>query len=318
MNKPKRLTSIGGQAVIEGVMMRGPESIATSIRKSDGEIIVDKKPYKSVSQKFRVLKLPIMRGVVAFFESMIIGMKSLMFSAEYFDLGVEDPGYKPSKFEVFLNKLLGDKFQDVLIFFSLALSLVLGIGLFVIIPNIPANLLFGKSGIISYDSFMYNVIEGIVRLVIFFMYIILISKMKDIQRVFEYHGAEHKTIHCYEHEESLTVENVKKYSTLHPRCGTSFLLIVMVVSIAVFSFFLSENFWITVSMRLALLPLVAGLSYEIIKFAGRSQNKYVCLLNVPGMWMQRFTTREPDDSQIEVAIKALESVMTEDKNADKW
>jgi len=318
MNKPKRLTSIGGQAVIEGVMMRGPESIATSIRKSNGEIIVDKKPYKSFSQRIKIFRFPIVRGVIAFFESMIMGMKSLMFSAEYFDLEVEDPNYKPSKFEAFLNKLFGDKFQDVLIFFSLALSLVLGVGLFVILPNAPANLLFGKNGILYHDSFMYNVVVGVVRLVVFFLYIVLISRMKDIQRVFEYHGAEHKTIHCFEHEESLTVENVKKYSTLHPRCGTSFLLIVMVVSIAVFSFFLSENFWITVSMHLALLPLVAGLSYEIIKFAGRSQNKFVCLLNVPGMWMQRFTTREPDDSQIEVAIKALGSVVTDDKNADKW
>ena len=316
--KPKKLTNIGGQAVIEGVMMRGPECIATSVRKADGEIVVVKKPYKSFAQRIKLLKLPVIRGVVAFFESMIIGMKSLMVSADYFDLGMDDQDYKPSKFELFLNKLFGDKFQDVLIFFSLALSMVFGIGLFVIIPNVLANLTFGKGGIFYKDGFMYNIVEGIVRIVIFFLYIALISRLKDIQRVFEYHGAEHKTIHCYEHEESLTVENVKKHSVLHPRCGTSFLLIVMIVSIAVFSFFLSDNFLITLSMRIAMLPVVAGLSYEIIKVAGRSENKLVGCLNVPGMWMQRFTTREPDEKQIEVAIKSLESVMVEDKEADKW
>jgi len=312
IEKPKHITSIGGQAVIEGVMMRGPESIATSVRKVDGEIVTDVKPYKSLSQKNNFFKIPVLRGVVGFFESMIIGMKTLMLSAEYFDLGIDDEDYKPSKFETFLNKLLGDKFQDALIFFSLALSMVFGVGLFVILPNIVAKVTF------SNDPFMYNVIEGIVRMVIFLLYIMLISRLKDIQRVFEYHGAEHKTIHCYENEETLTVENVKKYSVLHPRCGTSFLMIVMVVSIVVFSFFWSENFWITLAIRLALLPLVAGLSYEIIKFSGRSTNKFVCMFNVPGMWMQRFTTREPDDSQIEVAINSLENVIVKDKTADKW
>lgn len=312
LTKPKKLTTIGGQAVIEGVMMRGPESIATAIRKSDGEIVVDVKPYKSFSQRVKLLKFPVMRGVVAFFESMIIGMKSLMVSADYYDISVDEPDYKPSRFELFLNRLLGDKFQDVLIFFSLALSLVFGTALFVVIPNVVAKLTFGS------DRLMYNVVEGIVRIIIFFLYIILISRLKDIQRVFEYHGAEHKTIHCYEHEENLTVDNVKKYSVLHPRCGTSFLLIVMLVSIAVFSFVWYENFYLTLLVRMAFLPLVAGISYEIIKLAGRSGNRFVCLLNVPGMWMQKFTTREPNDDQIEVAIKSLESVMVKDKEADKW
>ncbi len=305
-------SSIGGQAVIEGVMMRGPQSIATAIRKSDGEIIVDVKPYKSLSQKHRLLKLPIMRGVIAFFESLVVGMKTLMFSAEHFDLEEDQEDYKPSRFEAFLNKLLGDKFQDAVILFSLMLAIVFGVGLFILIPNLIAKLTF------SQDRIMYNLVEGVARLIIFLVYIILVSRLKDIQRVFQYHGAEHKTIHCYEHEEPLTVENVCRYPTLHPRCGTSFLLIVMVVSIVVFSFFWSENFIITLSTRLALLPLVAGLSYELLKIAGRSENRIAQAFNAPGMWFQRFTTREPGQEQIEVAIKALEGVMVEDREADKW
>lgn len=313
-----RRTSIGGQAVIEGVMMRGPESIATAIRKADGEIAVETRPYKSFSQKVKLLKLPILRGVVAFFESMVIGMKTLVLSAEYFDLGMEEQDYKPSKFEAYLNKLLGDKFQDAVILFSVVLSLIFGVGLFVVLPLLAANFTFGEKGLFYQDRIMYNVVEGIVRIVIFILYIALISRMKDIQRVFEYHGAEHKTIHCYEHEEPLTVDNVRKYSVLHPRCGTSFLLIVMVVSIAVFSLFWSNIFWHTFLIRLALLPVVAGLSFEVLKAAGRSENRIVKALNAPGMWFQRFTTREPDDSQIEVAIKALENVKVEDREADRW
>jgi len=310
--KPKKKSSIGGQAVIEGVMMRGPDSISMCIRKADGEVAIEKRPYKSFIQKVPILKLPILRGIVAFFESMIIGMKTLMNSADYFDLEVDEADYKPSKFEEFITKLCGDKLKDVIVFFSLILSIFLGVGLFIIVPNVIAKFTF------SNDRFMYNVVEGIARLVIFFLYIILIAYMEDIRRVFQYHGAEHKTIHCYEHEEGLTVENVKKYPVLHPRCGTSFLLIVMVVSIAVFSFFWDKNFWITLAERLALLPLVAGISYEIIKYAGKSDSKFAECISIPGMWMQKFTTREPDDSQIEVAIKALEHVLVDDPEADKW
>jgi len=310
--KPKKKSSIGGQAVIEGVMMRGPDSISMCVRKADGEIAIEKKPYKSFIQRVSVFKLPILRGVIAFFESMIIGMKTLMNSADYFDLEVDDDEYKPSKFEEFITKLFGDKLKDVIVLFSLIISIFLGVGLFIIVPNVIAKFAF------SNDRLMYNVIEGIARLVIFFLYIALISYMEDIRRVFQYHGAEHKTIHCYEHEECLTVENVKKYSVLHPRCGTSFLLIVMVVSIAVFSFFWDKNFVITLIERLALLPLVAGISYEVIKYAGKSESKLAEAISVPGMWMQKFTTREPDEKQIEVAIKALENVLVEDPEADKW
>lgn len=309
---PKKLTSIGGQAVLEGVMMRGPESIATCVRKPDGEIAVEYKPYKSITQRIKFMGLPILRGVVAFFESLIIGTQTLMASAEYFDLEEDDENYKPSKFEDFITRTFGDKLQGAIIIFSLCLSILFGTALFVILPNFIAVLLFEN------DRFMYNIVEGIARIALFLIYIVLISYIKDIQRVFEYHGAEHKTIHCYEHQEKLTLENVKKYPTLHPRCGTSFLLVVMVVSIAVFSFFWHENFWITLSERILLLPLVAGLSYEVIKYAGKSNSWLAKTVSVPVLWMQKFTTREPDESQIEVAIKALESVQVNDPDADKW
>ncbi len=225
--------NIGGEALIEGVMMRGPETIASAIRKADGEIIVDKKPNKSLSKKYKILKLPILRGAVGLIESMVVGMKALMYSAEFVE--IEEEESEPSKFDKFLEKKFGDKMQDVIIYISVAIALVFGVGLFIILPNLVTTLLhFDKTTVNG--SVSYNLIEGAIRVILFFGYIILISKMKDIRRVFEYHGAEHKTIHCFEHEEELTVENVKKYTRRHPRCGTAFLFIVMIISIFVFSF----------------------------------------------------------------------------------
>jgi len=203
------------------------------------------------------------------------------------------------------------------IYFSVIFALAMGIGLFILLPNLLAGFLrFNKntaSGLI-----LYNLFEGVIRIGLFFGYIVMISKLKDVQRVFQYHGAEHKTIHCYEHEEELTVENVRKYTTRHPRCGTAFLFVVMIVSILVFSLIGWHNILINILSRLVLIPLVAGLSYEVIKYAGRSELKIMGWVNVPGLALQRFTTQEPDDSQIEVAIEALKNVLTENKDADKW
>lgn len=309
-------TSIGGEALIEGVMMRGPENIAIAIRKSDGEIVVEKKPIKPMAKKHKFFGLPMVRGAVGIFESMVIGMRSLMYSAEFVDLEEEEQT-EPSKFEKFIEKLFGDKLFDVLIYTSVIFALVFGIAVFMLLPNIIAGFLhFNKktsAGLIS-----YNLFEGVIRIILFVSYIALVSKLKDIQRVFEYHGAEHKTIHCYENEEELTVENVKKYTTRHPRCGTAFLFVVMIVSILVFSFSGWHHPVINVIIRVLLMPVVAGLSYEVIKFAGRSKLKIMKLVSVPGLALQRFTTREPDGSQIEVAIEALKNVLVEDKNADKW
>ena len=303
-------TSIGGQAVIEGVMMRGPKEYAVAVRKSDGEIELKKSDINSVIAKSKILKLPIIRGVISFFESLVVGMKCLMFSADFFDVDVEE-----SKFDKWIDKKFGDKAKDFTVYFSVIIALLMSVGLFMLLPAFLSGLLFVNEGS---TRIWFNLTEGVIRIALFMGYIILISKMPDIQRVFEYHGAEHKTIFCYEAEEDLTVENVKKHPRFHPRCGTSFLLIVMVMAILVFSLVPSPNVWITLLERLILIPLVAGLSYELIKFAGRSENKVVCLLNKPGLWFQRFTTREPDDSQIAVAIEALKSVMPENREDAKW
>ena len=303
-------TSIGGQAVIEGVMMRGPKEYAVAVRTPEGEIVVEKHEVSSIIQKHKFLKLYIIRGIVSFFESLVMGMKALMFSADFFDVEEE-----PSKFDKWLDKKLGDKAKTVVIYLSVLISILLCIGMFILIPTVIAGFFFKNEG----DTRLwFNIVEGVVRIGIFLGYIVLVSRMEDIQRVFQYHGAEHKTIFCYESGEPLTVENVKKQSRLHPRCGTSFLLIVMVLTIIVFSFFSAVNTWTAILQRVILIPLVAGIAYEIIKFVGKSENKFVCLFNKPGMWFQKFTTREPDDSQIEVAIKSLESVMPQDKEEAKW
>jgi len=307
------MTSIGGQAVLEGVMMRGPKEIATAVRKSDGEIVIDKKPVTSITQRFKFLKLPIIRGVVNFIESMVVGVKCLMFSADLYDIE-DDSGYEPSKFEKWLDDKFGDKIKDIAIYAAVAMALVMGIGLFMLLPTVIVGFL---KPLIP-NAVLLNLAEGVVRMSIFLIYLALVSRMSDIQRVFEYHGAEHKTIAAYEHGEELTVENARKYTRLHPRCGTSFLLIVMVISIIFFSFLRWDNVFQRIIFRLLLLPIVAGVSYEIIKFAGRSQNKCVSLLTKPGLWLQKLTTREPDDSQLEVAIASLKAVIPENKEEDKW
>lgn len=336
-NKPKEKlhrTSIGGQAVMEGVMMRGPHTIATAVRKPDNEIIVDKQPLGKI-RTGKFVKLPIVRGCVGFFDSMIIGVKSLMFSAKFFDIDEdgEPVQQEPSKFEAWLEKKLdSEAAMNVIIYCSVIFSLVLSIGLFILLPTIIAGLF---KPIVS-GGLGRTLIEGLVRIVIFITYLSLVSMMKDIKRVFMYHGAEHKSIFCYEKGLELTVENVRKQKRFHPRCGTSFLLIVMVISILVFSIIPwdAETFaaiphigkylvavpWVITRMvlRLLLLPVVAGLSYELIKYAGRHDNIITRIVSAPGLWFQRITTSEPDDGMIEVAIKALEAVIPENKEDDKW
>ncbi len=310
-NKNIHKTSIGGQAVIEGVMMRGPSDIAIAVRKSDGEIVIDKKPVKSV--KYKILKLPIIRGVFNFFASLVTGVKSLMFSAEFVDIEGDEQA-EPSKIDRWLTEKLGDKLKDIAIYFSVAVSLVFSVLLFIMLPAF----LTGFIKKLGAGHSLIILAEGIVRIAIFMGYLFLVSRMKDIQRVFEYHGAEHKSIHCYEHGEDLTVENVRKYTRLHPRCGTSFLFIVMIISIIVFFFIKSDVWYLRLVYRLLLLPVVAGISYEIIKLAGRYDNRLTRAVSKPGMWLQYFTTREPDDSQIEVAITSLKAVIPENKEDDKW
>ncbi|MBQ4515844.1 MAG: DUF1385 domain-containing protein [Clostridia bacterium] len=311
------MTSIGGQAVIEGVMMRGPKDIAIAVRKPDGEIEIDKKPVSSLLLKHKWLKLPIIRGVVSFIESLIVGTKALMWSASFYDIEEEEDKKKKEEMTEEERKKLEEKENKALnfaIYSSVALALVLGVGIFMLLPTVLVGFIKDLIPV----GFLATLLEGIVRIAIFLIYIALVSNMKDIKRVFEYHGAEHKTIFCYESGAELTPENARKFSRLHPRCGTSFLLIVMVVSIILFSFISWSNPWQRILIRLALLPVVAGISYEVIKFAGRSKSKFMQIVSKPGMWLQNLTTREPDDSQLEVAIASLKSVLTGNKEDDKW
>ncbi len=310
MEKKEHITSIGGSAVMEGVMMRGPKEIATAVRKPDGEIEIDKRAVSSLVTKYHVNKIPVIRGVFAFFDSMISSIRALMWSAEFVDL--EDDS--ESKFDKWLTRKFGDKVKDIVIYFSLFISVIFSVSLFFVLPHFITTLL---DGFIK-NNLILTLIEGVVRISIFLGYVLLASRMEDIKRVFQYHGAEHKTIFCYEAGLDLTVENARSMSRLHPRCGTSFLVYVMIISIILFSFVSWGNMWIRLGLKLLLLPVVAGISYEIIRWAGKSKNKVVCVISRPGMWLQKITTREPDDSQLEVAIVSMKAVLTENKEDDKW
>lgn len=309
----KKMTSIGGQAIIEGVMMRGPKKVAMAVRKPDGEIVIEEKEAKGIG---KWAKLPIIRGVVSFVSSMVTGVQALMFSAKFFDVE-EDKENKPEKKSDSKNE---NGLSDGALYFTVFLSLMFSVGLFILLPNFIADLIVPKG-----MTVLYNLIENVVKIALFLIYMLLVSKMEDIKRLFQYHGAEHKSIFCYESGEELTVENVKKHSRFHPRCGTSFLLFVLVISIICFSFLPRVenhikiiNVLLNMGMRLIFMPIVAGISYEIIKIAGKSKNKFVQMLNKPGMWLQRLTTSEPDESQIEVAIASLKAVIPENGEDDKW
>jgi uncharacterized protein YqhQ len=287
--------NIGGQAVLEGVMMKAPHRMAIAVRRSDGRIEVTSKDISSIKDRHSLLKLPVLRGIITFAETMVMGIKALMESAELYG---EEEEYKPSRFESWISQKTGKKPEDIMVFFALLTALGFAVLLFMVLPALLTGFLGGiiKSGLIK------SLIEGLIRLTTFIIYIVIISRMKEIKRVFEYHGAEHKVIHCYEHEEELTVENARKYTTLHPRCGTAFLLIVMVISILAFSFLEWDNIILRVAIKVLLLPFVAGVSYEIIKWAGASNSGLVNIVMYPGLMLQKLTTKEPDDEQLEVAI----------------
>lgn len=294
-------TMIGGQAVMEGVMMKDKNVYAVAVRKPDHEIEVKKGACESITQKYSFCRLPIIRGVVSFAESMIVGMRTLSYSSSFYEEEEEEPG----KAEQFLTKIFGDKLEGVLMGITMAFSLVLAVAIFMLLPFYLSNLLRKVIG--SYT--VRTLIEGVIRVVIFLLYIWLISRMEDIHRVFMYHGAEHKTINCLEHGEELTPENIKKHSRLHKRCGTSFMLIVMIVSIVVFLFIRVDQIALKMLLRILLVPVVAGISFEFIRLAGKSDSKLVCALSKPGMMLQYFTTREPDEEMLEVAIASVEGVM---------
>jgi len=305
-----RKTSIGGQALIEGIMMKGPDKIATAIRKPDGEIIIRKSNIRPIF-KHKFFKLPIIRGSFVLIDSLVSGVKELMYSAEFYG-----EGYEEDAIDKFLKKVFKEKADTAIIYVSVILALLFSVGIFILGPSFLTNFLKD----IVKNTFLLNLIEGVIRVGLFVLYVFLISKLDDIKRVFMYHGSEHKTIHCYEHMEELTVENVRKYSTLHPRCGTSFMVNVLLISIIVFSFFGWPNPVMRVVIRLATLPLIAGLSYELNKYVGRceSENIFTKIITYPGFLIQKITTSEPDDSMIEVAIAAMKEVIPQNGEDDKW
>lgn len=299
---------IGGQAVIEGVMMRGKKLYALAVRTPKKEIVVEKTPIKPAAEKCKILGWPIIRGVVAFVDSLVMGMKVTTKSATL--AGLDDIEYdQESKFEKWLENKFGDKLADYLIYFSVAVSIILCIGIFMVLPTFlggaVTNLLHG-------DATLRSVIEGVIKIIIFVGYMFLVSQMKDIKRVFMYHGAEHKTINCFESGEELTVENVRHNSRFHKRCGTSFLVIVMLVSIILFFFIRTDVLWLRVLSRIILVPAIAGISYEFIRYAGKHDNLLVNIISAPGIAMQIITTSEPDDAMIEVAIASLNAVLEEE------
>lgn len=314
-------TLIGGQALIEGIMMQGPDKRSIVVRGPEG-IVTKVEPLK---KRTGIAKWPLIRGVVNFASSMVSGVKALMYSAEFFP---EEEDAKPSKFDEWLEKKLGsEKMEKAVISFSVVLGVLFSVGLFFLLPTLISGL-FDR---VIHSAVIRSLIEGVIRIAIFMGYMILISKMKDMKRVFSYHGAEHKTIRCYEAKLPLTVENARKMTRLHPRCGTSFLFVVMIVSILVFSLATPllrpitagiTSHWleaiVRVVLKLLLLPIVVGISYEFNRLVGRHDNWLTRALSAPGMWLQYLTTNEPDDSMLEVGIEALTLVLPEKEGEDRW
>lgn len=289
--------SVGGQALIEGVMMRGSKGVATAVRKEDGEIVIDIDNSLPYTKRNKIFGIPVLRGFISLIDSLVVGIRTLNYSASFF----EDKG-EESKFDNWFKDKFKEKSNDIIIGFSLMLSLAFSVLLFFILPTFAANI-FKKLNVTN--AVELNIIEGVIRVVIFLLYIYFIGKLEDINRVFQYHGAEHKTIFCYESSEDLTPENAKKYGRLHPRCGTNFLFLVMIVSILVFSLTGWSSIWERIAYRIILLPVISGITYEIIKWMGKSDSRISKILAYPGLMLQKITTKEPDLMQLEVAIKAL-------------
>ncbi len=298
--KQTRYSGIGGQAVLEGVMMKNKDKYAVAVRKPDGEIDVTVEEYKGIGGDNKFAQLPFIRGVFSFIDSLVLGMKVTMHSASFY----EEEEEQPSKTEQRLSKILGDKADDIMMGFTVVLSVIIAVALFMLLPFFISDFL----GKYIRNASIIAMIEGVVRILIFVGYILAISLMKDIKRLFMYHGAEHKCINCIEKGRPLTVKDVKRCSRQHKRCGTSFLLFVVLVSVIVFFFIRVDNMALKLVLRLALVPVIAGISYELIRLAGRSDNAIINLLSKPGMWMQKLTTKEPDDDMIEVAIASVEAV----------
>ena len=330
--KPLKASDVGGEALIEGVMMRGNGKMAVAVRMTDGSIDLEVTEYVPAAKRNRWFRTPFVRGAVSMVESMLVGVRVLLNSAEKLENMPEPPKMvetvmaaeptdlpgpvkaavhaevQEDKFDLFMRKVLGKNYFQYMLYFSVAIALVLGIGLFMLLPNFLTDLLkFSKSG--AKGSFLANLIEGGMRLILFISYIWLVSRNKEIRRVFQYHGAEHKSIYTLENMEPLTVAYARKHTTLHPRCGTTFLFVVMLISIVVFMFAGWHSRIVNLLLRLVLLPLIAGISYEVFKLAAKTNFKPLRALSMPGLMLQKITTQEPDDDMLEVALTALRAVV---------
>ena len=295
-----RSSNIGGQAVMEGIMMKNKEKYAVAVRKPDGEIEVEVETYQGLAHGSKIKELPFIRGIFNFLDSLILGTRALNYSASFYE---EEEG-KETKFDKAMDKMSGGNGEKLLSGIVTVISIMLAVGIFIVLPYFISSL---------FESFIRNrslmaIIEGVIRIALFLLYVWGISAMKDIRRLYQYHGAEHKCINCIEKGRPLTVHNVMRSSRLHKRCGTSFIFFVMLVSIVLFFFIQVDNVAEKVILRILLMPVVAGISYEIIRLAGRTDNVFIKILSAPGMWIQRMTTREPDESMAEVAIASVEAV----------
>ena len=298
--RKSRYSGIGGQAVLEGVMMKNKEKYAVAVRKPDGEIEVEVETYQGLAHGSKFKELPFIRGIFNFLDSLILGTRALNYSASFYE---EEEG-KETKFDKAMDKMSGGNGEKLLSGIVTVISIMLAVGIFIVLPYFISSL---------FESFIRNrslmaIIEGVIRIALFLLYVWGISAMKDIRRLYQYHGAEHKCINCIEKGRPLTVHNVMRSSRLHKRCGTSFIIFVMLVSIVLFFFIQVDNVAEKVILRILLMPVVAGISYEIIRLAGRTDNVFIKILSAPGMWIQRMTTREPDESMAEVAIASVEAV----------
>ena len=294
-------SGIGGQAVLEGIMMKNKSRYSVAVRKPDGAIEVRISEHEGIGGRHAWAKLPLIRGVVNFVDSLVLGMETLTYSAEFYE---EEDEQEPGGFEKFLLKVLGEKAEKVVMGITVAFSIVMAVGIFMVLPYFISGCF--RDYIVS--NTLLAIVEGAIRLGLFVLYVVLISSMKDIKRVYMYHGAEHKCINCIERGRELNVKNVRKRSPYHARCGTSFLFIVMIISIIFFIFIRVESPALRVIFRILLIPVIAGVSYEFIRLAGRSENLLVRILSLPGKGMQMLTTKEPEDDMIEVAISAVEAV----------
>ena len=328
----KKITSIGGSALIEGIMMRGPETTMVAVRTGKDEIYTEKVEFTGLGAKSKFFKLPLIRGVAGMIDSMRLSYKALMISADKAiesipedeettdntadDKKTDKKKDEPSKLDKWLDEHMGEKFLNIFMTIAMILGVAIAIVLFYWAPTKLYNLISGAVGDIDGmvwigDRFFRSLFEGVIRIVLFLLYIIACSQMSDMKRVFQYHGAEHKTIFCYESDEELTVENVKKHTRFHPRCGTSFLIIMLLVGIIIGLFIPIETAWLRTIVKLLLLPVSCGIGYELIKICGRYDNKLTRIIAAPGLWAQRITTKEPTDDMIEVAIKAMKAVIPE-------